>query len=230
MIGGAPEAGYAAVGFLLDMHEGATVFCGATLVAPDVAVTAAHCVDPMAGADRYVMGFGTVANEPPRPENVRRAITEVIRHPSYAPVNLDAGSPFDIAVLRLAEPVTDREPANIGAATTSCDYRYVGYGRSTPGGVFVLHTEWGERKSVQTCVRSQTAQELVIRGVDGGHCWGDSGGPLMVEGQNEIVGLLSRFAPISPMEWYECKKQNTMIMIRVDVNRDFIAAHLPAAR
>ena len=115
----------------------------------------------------------------------------------------------------------------MGTATTSCEHRYVGYGRSTTGGAFALHTTWGERKSTKTCVRSQTDSELTIRGGDGGNCWGDSGGPLMVEGKNEIVAVMSRFQPVSPMDTYECEERNTMIMIRVDAHREFILQHAP---
>jgi secreted trypsin-like serine protease len=40
--GGQPEAGYPAVGYLLSLGaEG----CGATVIAPRLAVTAAHCLD-----------------------------------------------------------------------------------------------------------------------------------------------------------------------------------------
>lgn len=73
VIGGAPEAGYAAVGFLRDTHFGAdgatNVTCGATLIAPDVAITAAHCVENTTDAERFIVGFGTIADEPPAPAN-----------------------------------------------------------------------------------------------------------------------------------------------------------------
>lgn len=231
VIGGAPESGYPAVGFLRDngWGEHGEVTCGATLIAPDVALTAAHCVENTSDPEKYLVGFGTIANDPPDPANVRRKVSEAIRHPSYVAVDSEAGSPHDIAILRLAEPVLDREPAKIAEPETTCDYRYVGYGRTNPGGVFSLHWEAGERKSAQTCVRAQRPTEITIRGVDGGNCWGDSGGPLMAEGKNVVVAVMSRFEAVSPMDSYRCEVGNRMVMIKPAGVRDFIEAYAPAA-
>ncbi len=228
VIEGVPESGYSAVGFLRETPS-EDAHCGATLIAPAIAITAAHCVENSTDAGRYVVGFGTVADDPAITTNVRRKVVAAIRHPDYAPGPFEAGSPYDVAILRLAEAVLDREPATIGAPETSCEHRYVGYGRSTPGGMFTLHTEHGERKSAKTCVLRQWEQEILIRGVDGGNCWGDSGGPLMAEGKNQIVAVMSRFEPRSPMEEYRCDVGNRMIMIKIDAHRAFIEPYAPDA-
>lgn len=141
----------------------------------------------------------------------------------------ESGSPYDLALLRLDAPVTDREPAKLAAPETTCDYRYVGYGRTNPGGVFSIHWQAGERKSAKTCVLQQRPSEVTIRGVDGGNCWGDSGGPLMAEGQNVVVAIMSRFEAVSPMDSYSCEVGNRMVMIKPVGLRDFVGQYAPDA-
>lgn len=227
VIAGVAESGYPAVGYLLDQKFNGEVVCGLTLIAPDAVVTAAHCANPASAGDRYVVGFGEVAGDPAVATNLRRRVTSVVRHPSYDPATFDTGSPYDIAVLHLAEPVTDRAPAVVGVAETSCNHRYVGYGRSTPGGMATLHTVYGERKSAKTCVRHQNESSLYVRGVDGGNCWGDSGGPLMVDGTNTIVAVMSSFEALSPLEAYECYPHNNMVMIKLEPYRAFLEEQVP---
>src|SRR4051794_18496926 len=63
LVGGRPESGYPAVGYVVGGVRlgGSPVFlgeatCGATMIAPDIAITATHCV--ATSRDFYGVGFG----------------------------------------------------------------------------------------------------------------------------------------------------------------------------
>lgn len=60
------------------------------------------------------------------------------------------------------------------------------------------------------CVDGENAHEVYIHGIDGGLCWGDSGGPVLEEGTSRVFGVLSRHAPRSGT--YSCENGNRMIM------------------
>ena len=129
VVGGQAEGGYAPVGYLANSDYPAyKTFCGATLVAPTVVVTAAHCVQGYATSSLSV-GFGTAGSAP------TVAVAQAHVHPDYVYRAEGDYAPWnDVAVLELAQPVTDRVPATIARAVTGgCAHRYVGYGRDTTG-------------------------------------------------------------------------------------------------
>jgi hypothetical protein len=215
VVGGAPEEGYEAVGYIaLVAQDGQVVgpICGATLVAPTVAVTAAHCIPEFGGAYAFAVGFGAVGSSP-----VVRA-RSIVTHKDYAVDKpLDIRHEHDVALIFLSEAVQGREPARIAGAEVGCDHRYIGYGRSTPGEYSVPDIEVGERKSASQCVRRLGGVGIYTRGGDGGLCWGDSGGPLMREGTNEILGVLADFDGR-----FECQVGNDMIFASLAAEVDFL--------
>lgn len=187
VVGGRTESGYPAVGYLMNGADRSSLRgpnCGATVIAPSVAVTAAHCI-VMAQAPVFGIGLGTVGSGPPYP--ARR----VVVHPSYAP-NGPSRYQHDVAVLLLETPVPVT-PAVIARADPQRDARYVGYGRVTPGPVGERNGYTGERKSARQTIMSIDGLNVFTTGADGGLCWGDSGGPLFQNGTNELLGVLADF-------------------------------------
>lgn len=93
VVGGGPEARYPAVGYFMtgdstDFLYGP--YCGATLIAPNLAVTAGHCVD-RSPAHGVALG----------PDALRFAAKEVVVHPHF-----DTRDRFqhDMALVVLASP------------------------------------------------------------------------------------------------------------------------------
>lgn len=224
VVGGQLENGYPPVGYLHNnLYPDSKTWCGVTLVASRVVITAAHCVDDIAAANLEV-GFGVVGTSP------RIGVSAVHIHPSYAYRDDGDTLPWgDIAVLELAQDVTAIPPATIARAETgTCSNRYVGYGRNVPGGYYVTDGYDGQRRSAQICIDAENPHELYIHGVDGGLCWGDSGGPLLAENTTRVFGVLSRHALRANGD-YSCETGNRMVFTAVTTYRDFITPFAPDA-
>jgi hypothetical protein len=151
IVGGKPDARWPAAGFLshgtdVTAAGKAAVSCGATLVAPNVVVTAAHCVQ-RAPNDVWVFGAGELGTRAP----VKVAAVRI--HPQFheAPKSMvDVRyflKNFDLATLVLETPIRDVAPATLPAAATpvGCSYRAVGYRADA--------TSRARRRSTGACVQ-----------------------------------------------------------------------------
>ncbi|MET0133689.1 MAG: serine protease [Kibdelosporangium sp.] len=166
--------------------------CSGTLVAPNVVVTAAHCVKGgccarvFLGEDVAFEQDGTVVE-----------VTKAVSHPSYGQTEANG----DIAVLILASPA-DVEPRAIASAadvTSATFARLAGYGNTdvfSRGG-------YGRRRLVDAPMASNdpkygcdTATEFVAGApfLDKDSCNGDSGGPAYVSSGDKwlLAGATSR--------------------------------------
>jgi hypothetical protein len=123
----------------------------------------------------------------------------------------------DVAALVLDEAPPGVEPAVITEATADQVARYVGYGRVTPGDYNRPDGYTGERKSAAQRVTYKGGLNLWTSGVDGGLCWGDSGGPLLAEGSNQILGVLADFDGS-----FYCNSGNAMIFTSLWGERDWL--------
>lgn len=185
IVNGSIEKGYpSAMALGLDLG-GRQATCSASLITPQLLLTAAHCTEeylkmgfPLEG----VIGVSRVFPAPDVQDGPGYRLQDVVNHPEYT-YEADGSTPRnDWGVFILEEPVTDVEPVwfnttplheeAIGVELTS-----VGYG-ITDG---VTQQGAGKRRSVPILVSNVQGQFLESSTPDnptqGNLCSGDSGGP-----------------------------------------------------
>lgn len=190
IIGGGPAPDDHAVVLLAAYPNDRSVLatCTATVIADDVLLTAAHCIDHpgwrygmFVGADAAI--YPTLADLEPH----LAPVTAVHLHPSY-----QRTPPFaaDIGVALLAQPTTIA-PLPIGRVALGPDVvgrpaRIVGYGQATVG------VASATRRQAATVVDGLDPDDTVRVG-DAAHvtCLGDSGGPALVrvDGVETVIGV-----------------------------------------
>jgi secreted trypsin-like serine protease len=192
IINGVETTGWTSVVALYGKKPGADkgVLCTATVVAPTVLLTAAHCVDPATAGEGNVYNMLTAANlvdhDHPSP---KIAVSEVHWDPQFSEQNLQGG--HDIAVAILAEPTTLAPMKfNRSALSGLQQARLVGYGLNNGQ----AQTGAGIKRTAQVPVAS-IDQKFVVTGSFGGTtmCNGDSGGPVLatIGGEDVVVGVNS---------------------------------------
>lgn len=193
LVGGTAEMRYTGVGYLADTANPGVALCGATLIAPNVAVTAAHCVYRNR-AKKLAFGVGELAAKTQYP------VAEIAYHPDS---HLEAAGSvdlvhalllYDVAYLVLANPVANAAP--LGLPTTKpalqCNARLVGYGSAPSGNAQI-------RKGLDGCVflNAKLASDTIVevRPKMGGavcHRDGDEGHAAVVldaKGAPQLLGL-----------------------------------------
>ncbi|MEE9384814.1 MAG: trypsin-like serine protease [Nannocystaceae bacterium] len=179
----------AVIGIHVEFGERA-ILCTGTVVAPQVAITAAHC---FAQLDNDTPVRVYVGEKLVDPKNTVLAESWGI-HPDYNPERKE--DTFDYAYIRLAEPLDVGTIAPIGDQAvfdatigTGSAVTIVGYGETESG-------ELGVKHEVTTSITSFTSSgaEFFAGGEGKDSCIGDSGGPALVKHKGEwhLGGLLSR--------------------------------------
>jgi hypothetical protein len=185
--GGASDPKHAAVGLLWFQGGG---LCTGSLIAPDVVLTAGHCVEtPIEG---FYLGRGEARSSATRPPEsmTRHAVTSWVAHPSYHGVWACPLDEADVGLVRLAAPVEGVRPIPVRAgappgAGTRCTA--VGYGRHDPpeGGA----ATYLEKRRATERILGHSPGAVEVEMVDGIVDPGDSGGPLLCGGR--ISGVTS---------------------------------------
>ncbi|MFT6145373.1 MAG: MYXO-CTERM domain-containing protein [Myxococcota bacterium] len=189
-----------------------TPVCSSTLIAPDVILLAAHCIDPAA----LTFGIGEVNNatwywsrsadlsglaDPsgaiqPLPQDALVA-SDVVMHPDWVieALGLGLGENKDIALMFLAEPVLDVDyaylatPDEIGQITLDTNVTIVGWGQQTATDPFAAPpagTIYIKQQAVSH-ISEMADYEFKVGELetDARKCHGDSGGPSFLEMEDQ---------------------------------------------
>jgi secreted trypsin-like serine protease len=194
MVGGAPEATGEIGRAVVTIVGSRGNFCSGALIAPDLVLSAAHCVGP--GADYKIVHYD--AQRQPSLRDVAR----VAAHPGFEMrAILGHRASADVALLQLASPLPGKTPLPIGAPRDPLE---AGQSFSIAG---IGVAKRGDGKSggvARSAALTATGRpgRLQIRLIDPatnnareglGACTGDSGGPALQaqDGRAVIVGVVS---------------------------------------
>jgi secreted trypsin-like serine protease len=213
IVGGAPDPTRTAVALVAD--DAQAVACSGVLVAPDVVVTAAHCLVGIA-ADWRVSFSETPLSDP----SSFRAVREIDADPAYDATTLA----HDVGVLLLAKPAPvapdpwlASDPGGVYQVGTS--FVASGFGLTSPSDQGAL-----ERRSVAIGIDAVDASTFTHDQTDGlGGCTGDSGGPALadVRGVETVIGVF-RYSDQS------CSSYSNWT--RTDAESSFLLQYAPEPR
>jgi trypsin len=158
-------------------EDSLTLLCTGSLVAPDVVLTAAHCLDVFDTDGDYEVFLGTRLLPEPEPGGRFVRVTRAVRHPRYERTT----HAWDAALLRLARPV-EVPPLPLpepgwGTLETNQPARVVGFGDTKDA-----TAPSGRRRQGALLVTQVEADAFHAGPSPAMSCVGDSGGPVLVRG------------------------------------------------
>ncbi len=183
-----------------------TLLCSGALIAPDVVLTAAHCLNIFGPEGPYEIFFGAELLPEPQGRFVR--VAGALRHPDYEPQT----HAFDVALLRLATPVDVHplalpEPASLALAQGT-PVRVLGFGDTKDASAPA-----GRRRQGTLSVLEVSASAFRAGPAPSMSCVGDSGGPVLVSsGGREVLAGITVSGDVA------CRTE--AFNVRVDALRD----------
>ena len=164
---------------------GDAAVCTGSLIAPDLVLTAAHCVAGVAPTEIY---FGTT----PPDGGERVAVAGSVVHPAFNALTLDN----DIGLVRLIHPVRVTPLTLLGSALdaslASATIRVAGFGAIDPNDMGPH-----EKHSGTSQITTLTATDFTLMPSPSQPCVGDSGGPAFLDrnGVDYLIGVTSAGDP-----------------------------------
>jgi hypothetical protein len=190
----------------IGLTQGQGGLCTGTLIAPDVVLTAAHCIDPelsgLASLQAVANATVVIFNSTNLFGNQGFAVgaSQVIQHPQ-APNFTGAGGGLgqhDIGVIILDSPVNNIQPSPVELDPSrnliGLDITAVGYGLTNPANQNSAGSLFFVNDTTVSCTNqfggSNTALVCLDQNDGTGSCSGDSGGP-MFDASGKILGVTS---------------------------------------
>jgi secreted trypsin-like serine protease len=217
IIGGAVDAQDRAVGMMQAWTGSTGASCTSTLIAPNVVLTAAHCVEDRTDETKAYVSFETTpVQDVTAPE--WRAVKSISVHPLWGSSYINFG--HDCAILVLEKPVDGIAPKAINTEALSAsakgeNVRVIGYG-VTAG---QAQTGDGTRREIDTTLVDMVDGVIEVGQTGKTSCQGDSGGPTFatINGVEKQIGITSYGEE-------GCTNQGSMT--RVDMCADWIKTFL----
>ncbi len=168
---------------------GGASFCTASVIAPDVVLTAAHCVSNLSDARVFFRGS--------HGQLVLFEVASIAVHPKFRPkIGRQRLISIDLALLRLASPLPPAfkpiELADSGPVATGQPFLIAGFGRADES---VRGTSGVLRAGVLVASGPKSPFLVWLADPDGtglGGCTGDSGAPIFAIAQPVLVAVAIR--------------------------------------